>query len=156
VTAEWLERGAKGTRGARMKKCAETKNTPDQITILGLTRADFVAAALSAHGLQNSYVAGSVSGPNMKILWSGSPCAFISFLLGLFDTDLCKHSGGKNGAPLIQDDQDWKTLQQQLCEHTVRSRNKASVFVVFDLETMEGYKNRKRVSISVISCSAKF
>jgi len=76
VTAEWLERNAKATRGARSKKCAETKHTPDQVAILSLTRADFVAAALAAHGLQNSYVAGSVSGPNMKISWSGSLCVF--------------------------------------------------------------------------------
>jgi len=74
VTAEWLERNVKAARGARTKKCAETKNTPGQVAILGSTRAQFVAAALAAHGLQNSYVAGPVSGPSMKISWNGSPC----------------------------------------------------------------------------------
>jgi hypothetical protein len=74
VTAEWLERNAKAARGTRTKKCTETKNTPGQVTVLSLTRTQFVAAALAAHGLQNSYVAGPVSGPNMKISWNGSPC----------------------------------------------------------------------------------
>lgn len=81
VTVEWLERAAKATRGVKTKKCVETKHTPDQIAILSLARADFVAAALSAHGLQNSYIPGSISGPNMKISWSGSPFAF-NFSLG--------------------------------------------------------------------------
>ena len=51
---------------------------------------------------------------------------------------------------MIQDDQDWKTLQEQLRLSTIRSKNKPSVCVTFDLETMEGHKNRKRVGLSFI------
>ena len=66
VTAEWPEQNTKATWGTCSKKCTESKNTPEQVRVLSLTCPKFVAAALAAHGLHNTYVAGAVSSPNCK------------------------------------------------------------------------------------------
>ncbi|PPQ76057.1 hypothetical protein CVT26_005439 [Gymnopilus dilepis] len=125
VILEWTER-VKAGRSVRPKKVMESKNTPDVVKILTLTRAQFVTAALSAHGLQNAYIPGPTSGPGMQISWTGIP-------------------GGKSGAPVVQDDADWNMTKIQLREQARRTRGKLNnVCVTFDLNAMEGFKNRKR------------
>lgn len=77
VTTEWTERPDK-PRNARPKKFAETK-TSEPIGILTASRAQFIAAALAAHNLQNAYIPGQTSGPGMRINWAGSTYVLINF-----------------------------------------------------------------------------
>src|SRR5437016_4929818 len=72
VTLLWSEH-VKTTRSSRPKKHEETKNTPNAVKVLAMTRATFVTTALSAHGYQSSYVPGQASGPGMQISWPGFP-----------------------------------------------------------------------------------
>ncbi|KAF9471430.1 hypothetical protein BDN70DRAFT_571699 [Pholiota conissans] len=125
ATVESTERPEK-PRSARPKKCTETRNVPEPICVLNMSLSEFITAALAAHNFQNVYIPGAASGPGMRISWSGS-------------TD------GKSQAPVIQDDQDWKALQGQLEAHVSRPKSKLNtIAVTFDLDSMEGYKNRKR------------
>ncbi|KIJ90739.1 hypothetical protein K443DRAFT_657906 [Laccaria amethystina LaAM-08-1] len=68
---------------AAPKKGRTTKM--DTIKLDAVSRIDFVKAILKIHGLAETFSPGVHSGPNFKIWWSGA-------------------SGGKGGAPLIQND----------------------------------------------------
>ncbi|KAF8968731.1 hypothetical protein BDZ97DRAFT_1755029 [Flammula alnicola] len=126
VTFEWTER-VKSVRSSRPKKTSESKNTPDAIKVLSLTRAQFVTAALTAHGHQSAYIPGATSGPGMQISWSG-------------------FAGGKARAPVIQDDADWHMMQVQLRQQVRSTKGKLNtICVTFDLDTMEGFKNRRQL-----------
>ena len=70
VTLEWVEH-IKGARSSRPKKQSESKNAPDAIKVLSMTRQQFITAALGAHGYQNAYIPGPTSGPGAQILWTG-------------------------------------------------------------------------------------
>lgn len=70
VTLEWTEQIRSG-RSVRPKKHNESKNTPDAIKVLQMTRSSFITAALTAHGHQNIYLPGPTSGPGMQISWVG-------------------------------------------------------------------------------------
>ena len=112
VTVEYAERST-STRGtAKGRKHLESKNTVDQVTILGSSCAQFIAAALTAHNLRNVYVPGPTSGPGFKIHWSGSRYTTIICYMAL-QIDYF-FSGGKGQAPLISDDADWRTIVVQL------------------------------------------
>ncbi|KAH9939457.1 hypothetical protein B0H21DRAFT_893945 [Amylocystis lapponica] len=109
-------------RTMKIQKTEETKNTTEEVAILSLTRTRFVTVALSAHGLQHSYLPGPSNGPGMKIHWKDCP-------------------GGKTNAPTIHTDDDWVVTLKRL------SLSKATVNTVcvsFDLNSMEGYRNHKR------------
>ncbi|KIL54227.1 hypothetical protein M378DRAFT_19111 [Amanita muscaria Koide BX008] len=126
VIVEWTERAAKGGRNPRPKKVSESKNTPSSVEVLKISRSEFITAALSAHNYHKLYIPGPTAGPNMRVSWTGSP-------------------GGRTQAPVIEDDKDWKNLQDQLRAAVSRPRCKTNtVCVMFDLDSMDGYKNRKR------------
>jgi hypothetical protein len=49
---------------------------------------------------------------------------------------------------MVQDEQDWSTLQDQLRTLIMRPRSKLNtICIAFDLDTMSGFKNHKRVSL---------
>ncbi|KAF8868520.1 hypothetical protein CPB84DRAFT_1857570 [Gymnopilus junonius] len=122
VTLEWTER-IKTVRSSRPKKMNESKNTPDVVKVLTMTHPQFVMAALTAHGYQQAYIPGPTSA---KVILSIS-------------------SGGKARAPIVQDDTDWNMAQVQLRDQVRHTRGKLNaVCVIFDLDSMEGFKNRKR------------
>jgi len=126
VTLEWTER-SKTARSTRSKKQEETKSTPDALEVLNMSRTGFVPAALTAHGYQNAYIPGPTSGPGMQVTWTG-------------------HAGGKKRAPIIQDDSDWDMMKAQLRQQVRRTKGKLdTICVTFDLDLMEGYKNRKQL-----------
>ena len=139
-----MERTA-STRGtAKGKKHTESKNTIDQVAILSSTHVQFVTAALGAHNLQNVYIPGQTNGPAFKIYWSGSRYFTISFSLQLLNHYFI--SGGKGQAPLISDDLDWRTSISQLQASVNRPQSKLdTVCIIFDLDQMEGFKNRRHV-----------
>jgi hypothetical protein len=70
VTFEWTEQ-IKMVRSTRPKKQSESKNSPDTISVLKMTRSKFATAALAAHGYQHVYIPGPTSGPGMQISWAG-------------------------------------------------------------------------------------
>lgn len=122
VTVEWLER-AKGLRpSAKGKKAEETKPTHQPHVIADMSRVSFITAALAAHGYQNIYTPGVVNGPAFKIYCAGS-------------------IGGKTRALTIHDNAEWDRILVKLGGAKTAVD---TVSVVFDLDTMDGYKNRKR------------
>ena len=64
VTINWTEHPDRSRKTS--KKCTESKVTSNAIQIFNLSRADFISSVLSAHGLQDRYAPGSVSGPGMR------------------------------------------------------------------------------------------
>ncbi|KAI0685325.1 hypothetical protein BC835DRAFT_1421345 [Cytidiella melzeri] len=121
VTIHWLERVQSG-RAIKMAKQQDTKQVSAQTPVLRLARAEFVTLALSAHGYEDRYVPGPISGPGMKVYWTGYP-------------------GGKANAPTVSNDKDWDVLCRQL--GTTRGSIN-SISVTFNLEAMDGFKTRKR------------
>ncbi|KAI0690535.1 hypothetical protein BC835DRAFT_1364246 [Cytidiella melzeri] len=105
-----------------MAKQQDTKQVSAQTPVLRLACAEFVTLALSAHGYEDRYVPGPISGPGMKVYWTGYP-------------------GGKANAPTVSNDKDWAVLCRQL--GTTRGSIN-SISVTFDLEAMDGFKTRKR------------
>ncbi|GBE89883.1 hypothetical protein SCP_1702090 [Sparassis crispa] len=118
----------------KYQKHEENKTLTEKVTVLALSRMEFIRVVLSAHGLENFYLPGLLNGPGMKVHWKGS-------------------SGGKTKAPMIHMDNDWKVLLQQL--EVTRPNQVHTVFVDFDLDTMEGYKNRKH-PLSPFSLDSQF
>ena len=69
---------------------------------------------------------------------------FVICFLSLIQFD----SGGKSRAPVIQDDTDWNMMQVQLHEQVRRTKGRLNTITVsFNLDTMEGFKNHRQVSI---------
>lgn len=60
------------TAKAKTQKKKDSKMAED-VDILGMTRAQVFGKALSLHGEQDNFAVGPVSGPVMKLTWSGSP-----------------------------------------------------------------------------------
>ena len=83
VTIEYAERSASTRSTTKGRKHSESKNTVDQVAILGSSHAHFIAAALTAHNLQNVYVPGPTSGPGIKIYWSSLRYVTNTFYMGL-------------------------------------------------------------------------
>ncbi|KAG6904417.1 hypothetical protein DXG01_010072, partial [Tephrocybe rancida] len=109
-------RGAKPTT----KKLRNSKF--DYIDILALERGPFFRAGLKVHDLDDQYSPGVHSGPAFKIHWTGS-------------------SGGKAGAVTIDTDRDFKAVVDALSK---KNRTTCHVNVEIDLDTMEGFRIRKR------------
>lgn len=148
VTIEYTERSATTRGSAKGKKHTESKNTVDQIAVLNSSRVQFITAALTAHSLQKVYLPGQTSGPGFKIYWSGSRYCLDTRYHKHWLTSLLQLSGGKGQAPLISDDPDWRTVLAQLQASVNRPRSKLdAVCVHFDLDHMEGFKNRRHVCL---------
>ncbi|KAJ7141672.1 hypothetical protein C8R43DRAFT_954629 [Mycena crocata] len=126
VTVEWKELPTKSARTAsRLKQLHLSKLVSRPIDVLATTRVEFIPIALSAHGYDEVYVAGVANGPVMRIFWTGSP-------------------GGKAGASVIQYDDDWKIIKEKLGNVVKTSKKLDTVSVIFDLDTMEGFKQRSK------------
>ncbi|KAJ6574549.1 hypothetical protein B0H19DRAFT_1371553 [Mycena capillaripes] len=127
VTIEWTKHQKSSRNNTRAKKQSESKTVSRAVDVLSMTRAEFISTALSAHNYQDVYVAGVASGPSIKISWSGS-------------------SGGKAGAAAVLFDDDWKITVQQLSVAVWRTKSVKldTVRVVFDLDLMEGFKQRHK------------
>ncbi|KAF8147039.1 hypothetical protein K438DRAFT_1990008 [Mycena galopus ATCC 62051] len=121
VTLEWAER-VKSGRNARPKKVHESKLVSTPVDVLSTSRVAFIPLALGAHGYEDVYIAGVASGPAMRVFWTGSP-------------------GGKGGATVVLYDSDWKVIMQKL---KATSKKLDTISVVFDLEGMEGFKQRSK------------
>ncbi|KAJ7787314.1 hypothetical protein B0H14DRAFT_3580520 [Mycena olivaceomarginata] len=129
VTLEWTERSGKSTRNnARSKKMHESKLVSTAVDVVSTSRVAFVPIALGAHGYADAYVAGIASGPGMRIFWTGSP-------------------GGKGGATVVLFDQDWQIVVQKLGAAMKASKRLDTISIIFNLDEMEGWKQRKRVWI---------
>ncbi|KAJ7240909.1 hypothetical protein C8J57DRAFT_1245034 [Mycena rebaudengoi] len=125
VTMEWTERGKSTRTNTRTKKMHESKLVAMPVDVFSVSRVAFIPIALSAHGYDEVYVAGVASGPAMRVFWSGSP-------------------GGKGGATAVLYDKDWEILIQKLAKVVKTSKKLDTVSVIFDLETMEGFKQRHK------------
>ncbi|KAJ6608173.1 hypothetical protein B0H10DRAFT_2068844 [Mycena sp. CBHHK59/15] len=125
VTLEWSEHPT-STRGkARAEKQQESKLVPRAIDVLHTSRVAFIPIALGAHGYENTYIAGVASGPAIRISWSGT-------------------AGGKSSAAVIMFDADWNILIDKLGKALDSSKKLDTVCVIFDLDTMEGFKQRPK------------
>ncbi|KAJ7715686.1 hypothetical protein B0H16DRAFT_1741745 [Mycena metata] len=126
VTLEWTERAPKSTRNnARTKKMHESKLVSKAVDVLSISRVEFIPIALGAHGYDDVYVAGVASGPSMRMFWAGSP-------------------GGKGGATVILYDKDWEIVTQKLADALKSSKRLDTISVVFDLDGMDGFKQRQK------------
>ncbi|KAJ7265796.1 hypothetical protein C8J57DRAFT_1511552 [Mycena rebaudengoi] len=125
VTMEWTERGKSTRTNTRTKKMHQSKLVAMPVDVFSVSRVAFIPIALSAHGYDEVYVAGVASGPAMRVFWSGSP-------------------GGKGGATAVLYDKDWEILIQKLAKVVKTSKKLDTVSVIFDLETMEGFKQRHK------------
>ncbi|KAJ7351564.1 hypothetical protein DFH08DRAFT_957872 [Mycena albidolilacea] len=127
VTLEWTERSGKSTRNnARSKKMHESKLVSTAVDVVSTSRVAFVPIALGAHGYADAYVAGIASGPGMRIFWTGSP-------------------GGKGGATVVLSDQDWQIVVQKLGAVMKASKRLDTISIIFNLDEIEGWKQRKRI-----------
>lgn len=63
--------GSRASRGATKKK-QEKMVKSDHIRLEGVSRVDFLHAALAVHELADQYRAGAITGPPVKIWWPGS------------------------------------------------------------------------------------
>ena len=75
VTLLWTEKSTTVCRNGKPrapKQQSRTKVHPNPIRMLTSTRADFVHAILTAHGLHNRFQAHTQSGPDFRIFWKGS------------------------------------------------------------------------------------
>ncbi|TCD62482.1 hypothetical protein EIP91_006803 [Steccherinum ochraceum] len=115
-------------RGNSMKKTKieENKQLPGMVPVLSITRSKFIELALSAHGYQDMYTAGPISGPPFSVYWTGS-------------------TGGKRGAPSVGTDLEWAGVQQRLL--TTKS-TVTSVSVMFNLDQMNGWKTTRKRPLS--------
>ena len=69
---------------------------------------------------------------------------FVTCFLSLIQFD----SRGKSWAPVIQDDTDWNMMQVQLHEQVRHMKGWLNTITVsFNLDTMEGFKNHRQVSV---------
>ncbi|KAJ7209115.1 hypothetical protein GGX14DRAFT_395234 [Mycena pura] len=125
VTLEWSERPTLARSRARPKKQHESKLVPRAVDVLTTSRVAFIPIALGAHGYGDTYMAGIASGPAMRISWSGS-------------------AGGKTGAAVVLFDTDWKIIIDKLRSALTASRKLDTICVIFDLDTMEGFKTRPK------------
>ncbi|KAJ7330944.1 hypothetical protein DFH08DRAFT_815028 [Mycena albidolilacea] len=122
VTLEWTENTKSGRNSTRPKKMHEAKLVSTPVDVLSLSRIAFVPIALSAHAYNDLYIAGVASGPAMHIFWTGSP-------------------GGKGGAAVVRFDADWNIIVQKLRK---ASKKLDTISVVFNLDMMEGFKQRSK------------
>ncbi|KAJ7488779.1 hypothetical protein B0H11DRAFT_2405873 [Mycena galericulata] len=125
VTLEWTERGKSTRSNARTKKMHESKLVSDPVDILSTSRVAFIPVALGAHNYDDLYVAGIASGPAMWVFWTGSP-------------------GGKGGATAVLHDKDWDIILKKLGDAMKASKKLDTISIVFDLDTMEGFKQRSK------------
>ncbi|KAJ7887771.1 hypothetical protein B0H13DRAFT_1888726 [Mycena leptocephala] len=85
----------------------------------------FIPIALGAHGYDDVYIAGVASGPAMRIYWTGS-------------------SEGKGGATVILYDKAWDIIVHKLADVIKSSKRLDTISVVFDLDGMDGFKQRSK------------
>ncbi|CDO75078.1 hypothetical protein BN946_scf185010.g3 [Trametes cinnabarina] len=114
--------GGRSSHGAT-KKVKQKVVKSDHILLAGLSRTDFLHAALAVHELADQYSAGVHSGPPVKIWWSGS-------------------SSGKSGASTVENDHDFNVTKAAILK---RNKDTCVVNIEFDLEGMAGYRIRKRL-----------
>ncbi|KAJ7114391.1 hypothetical protein C8R44DRAFT_740529 [Mycena epipterygia] len=127
VTLEWTERAAKPScsTSRSSKKVHESKLVSMPVEVLSTSRVDFIPIALGAHNYDDLYVASVASGPLMRVFWTGSP-------------------GGKGGAPAILYDKDWDIIKKKLLAAVKTSKKLDIISVIFDLDGMEGFKQRPK------------
>lgn len=110
-----------GRAKAAPKKAKTTKM--DNIPLESITRVDFIKAFLATHGLAETFSPGTHSGPDFKLWWTGMRCVdAIHFFL---KADFILHSGGKAGAPSIQNDH-----QFGIAFDALRKRNKSTTIEI--------------------------
>jgi hypothetical protein len=136
--------GPHGTGTGRGAKLAMKKNKSiksDHIPLDDISRVEFIRHIFRIHDLTDQYSPGINMGPGFKLAWTGSPCAPI---LCLVKRRSCSfYSGGKSGATTIETDREWDVARL-----AVMKKNKATcgVTVEIDIDLMEGFRIRKRVS----------
>ncbi|KDR67216.1 hypothetical protein GALMADRAFT_80029 [Galerina marginata CBS 339.88] len=119
-----LAEPGKGSKASKsvLKKHRNAKI--DYIKILELDRAGFICEIFWVHELSDQYSPGVHSGPPFKVWWPGSP-------------------GGKTGAMTINSDCDYSVMINALLK---KNKNSCQVGIEFDIDTMDGFRIKKRVS----------
>ncbi|KAK7462898.1 hypothetical protein VKT23_007477 [Stygiomarasmius scandens] len=109
------------------KLVSKSETLMGNTVIHGLNRTDFIQWCLAVHGLHSDYAPGVHSGPTFLFGWSG---------MG---------GGIKNGRISIDTDSQFMTALTNLAKCNARKAN-FYVSAEFDLETMDGYRIRKRAA----------
>ncbi|KAF9032739.1 hypothetical protein BJ165DRAFT_1328515, partial [Panaeolus papilionaceus] len=103
------------------KKAKITKM--DTISMGSISRVEFIKAFLKIHGLHETFSPGTHSGPDFKLWWTGA-------------------SGGKSGAPSIQNDHQFGVALEALQKKDWRN---VQVGVEIDVDDMEGFRIKQIV-----------
>ncbi|KAF7980968.1 hypothetical protein HWV62_35762 [Athelia sp. TMB] len=122
ATMEWSERSRGPRSNTKSKKVAESKLSSQPYGVTVMTRKEIILAALTAHQFENINSVGAIGGPPFKIHWSGSV-------------------GGKARAVTVFSDNKWESVQLLLAR---AKRAVDTICLDFDLDAMDGFRNRKR------------
>ncbi|KAF9538414.1 hypothetical protein CPC08DRAFT_606382, partial [Agrocybe pediades] len=120
--------GVRG-RAALPKKCKAVKM--DKMNLSQISRVDFISNCLRVHNKADKFAPGVHSGPNFKIWWTGK-------------------TGGKGGAPTVQNDQQFEIALNALQK---RDLEKTQVSVEFDIDEMEGFRIKDTAAWEATSVS---
>ena len=113
----------------------------DNLVLDSITRVDFIKAILKIQGLSDNFSPGVYSGPNFKLWWMGA--RFVMTLLQVSTNTDSFLSGGKGGAPSIQNDHQFGVALDALKK---KDKNKTQVSVEIDLDDLEGFRIKQTVS----------
>lgn len=115
----------------------------DYIQIEGTIRPDFIRSFLGVHDLSDQFSPGVYSGPTFRLHWTGSTymLSALSYAIELTDF-VC--SGSKTGATTIDNDHQFGLASAALL---LQDKAKCQVRVEFDVDTIDGYRIRARVSL---------
>ncbi|KAM5543706.1 hypothetical protein V8D89_002323 [Ganoderma adspersum] len=105
----------------KMKEKTVQSVKSDHIILEGCSRINFINTALAVHNLATQYQAGQLSGPAVKVWWTGA-------------------GGGKNAVSTIENDHDFEVAKAAILK---KKKDKCTVFIEFDLDTMEGFRIKK-------------
>ncbi|KAF8193679.1 hypothetical protein BJ912DRAFT_1057368 [Pholiota molesta] len=118
LTAVLHYREASTGQGAKSKpkKASETKGGP-AIPLFSMSRCDLLQDVLKLHDLHQLFRPSVISGFPVEISWPGSP-------------------GGKTNAPTIRDDNEFKTILDQLYQ----KRTVKNILISFDVDHLEPFR----------------
>jgi hypothetical protein len=124
------------------KKAKITKM--DNVVLDSITCVEFIKAVLKIQGLSDNFSPGVHSGPNFKLWWTGARLVIMSLRVST-SPDIIFLSGGKGGAPSIQNDHQFGVALDALKK---KDKNKIQVSVEIDLDDLEGFRIKQTVRCS--------
>ncbi|KAJ7069391.1 hypothetical protein C8F01DRAFT_1326188 [Mycena amicta] len=112
---------ARSGKGAK-KVTGPGKLVADTVDVFGVSRTSFIILALTSHDLADLYAPGEHRGPTMSIYWTGT----------------------KTAPNSVETDTDWTITIQKFRAASAGSKKMDTVYVGFDLDAMDGFRQRAK------------